>query len=204
MGLNRLYIDLTARKLVANQFSTAGYGLPAMVAGDTTSLELMFLQPSVGSGINNPYSILNIASYDLQVAIGTPGGTPAALQNTWSKINANTVFSGSLSLNTAGITALLGSNAQVTSTFEIELGLAGEYDTPIQIPVVLKKQVIPTGSPVPIPGTEYLTVPAAAATYARLYGLPGQTITLISPSNTYGRTLGVDDSGNPIDDTFAI
>lgn len=204
MGLQRLYIDLTARKLVTSNFSTAGFGLPAMVQGDTATLELMFLKPVAGGAINAPYSIVNISGYDLVVAIGTPGGTPAALQNTWTAIEGNTVFSGVLSLNTAGITALLGANNQVTSTFEIELGLAGDYDTPIQIPVVLKKAVIATGSPVPPPGTEYYTVPAANATFVRKLGLAGETITLVSPNGVYGRILGVDNNGNATDDIVTL
>lgn len=204
MGLLRLYVDLTARKLVASQKSTAGYGMPAMVYGDVMSLEVMLLQPAIGAGINSPYSIIDISSIGLQVGIGTPGGTPAALQNTWTKIEGNTVFSGAFNLNTAGIAALLGSNSQVNSTFEIEVDSAGDTDTPIQISVTLKKPVISAGAPTPIPGTEYLTTTTAAATYARLYGNPGQTITLISENGLWGRTLGVDDSGNPTDDTFAI
>lgn len=204
MGLLRLYTDTTERKLVKSQYSTAGYGLPAVIQGETLSLELMFLTPNVAAGINSPYSILNISAYSLRVGIGTQGGTPATQQSTWSTAPDGSYFFGVLPMNTAGIATLLGSNTQVSTTFEIELSLAGSPDKPILIPITVKKPVLPLGSPDPTPGVTYVTTEQATATYARLYGLPGQMHTFISENGLWGRTIGVDNEGNPIDESFSI
>lgn len=68
-------------------------------------------------------------SYTLTIAIGT------------SALTGPSGYSGELAFTGAGIDTLLGSEAQVESTFEVQVADSSKYQTYLQIPCILRKQV---------------------------------------------------------------
>jgi hypothetical protein len=67
--------------------------------------------------------------YTLTIAIGT------------SSLTAPSGYSGEVAFTGAGVDTLLGSNAEVTSTLEVQVADSTKYQTYLQIPCILRKQV---------------------------------------------------------------
>lgn len=67
--------------------------------------------------------------YTLTIAVGT------------SALVGTAGYVGELAFTGAGVDTLLGSATQVTSTLEVQVADSGEYQTYLQIPCILRKQV---------------------------------------------------------------
>ena len=175
-----------------NNLNNSGlFVLPDIHQEDSLAIDL-----SVVNRINfatPPYfSLVNIANYALQISIGTPGVVNAS-QNVWTTNGDNTVFSGVLALNTAGINALLNGASQ---TFEIRLlNLTNYYRG--HATVRYRKSIALAGT-LSVPAGDTALGKIEAAEMYMPYELPaGRGITMVSADGAQKQLLYLDNDGTP-------
>src|SRR6266576_5540825 len=116
MSFLTLFFDLASKRLGNSLTNSGQYQLPDIYQEDTLAIDLSVVQRI--NYVTPPYfSLVSLANYAMQISIGTAGVVNAS-QNVWTTNSDNTIFSGALALNTAGINALANGASQV---FEIRL-----------------------------------------------------------------------------------
>lgn len=201
MGLLKLFVNRSTGTLASSVASPRTYVIPPLTQGDTVSIDLSVVEGDPLSGVGR-VSLVNIGSYSLKVGFGAqPIGngsiTPAALQTSWSKNADNTQFSGSLSLNTAEVTTLIGTASSYKGWLEVELTevATGNSETIYAAPVTINANLVTALSSTPLEGDVALGVGAAAATYVKRQGAAGEGIVLTSPDGTKSGVLYWGDDG---------
>jgi hypothetical protein len=199
MGLLQLYVNIAEKTLVEGIASRTRVSLPPFFQGDTVSLEIAVLKRNPGGGYAAPFSKLTLSGYSCRVGLGlAPVGntavTPAALQTTFT-ISADNLFTGDLALNTAGINTMLGSSAQVSGVFEIELGIGGTYETIFQTTVTLKAELIESAATVPTPTETYLTASETEAQFVAKVMGNGEAIYIPNEAGDFATKLWTDSDG---------
>jgi hypothetical protein len=193
-----LFIDTASGTLVQDSSNSAAAPLPALVQGDTLNLRIYLLARTPGFPlVNPPYTIISNAGMALQVAIGDKVGNVTnyyATQFVWNPDQANQYFSAALALNTAAITALLGSGASATTWLDIQYLIGGIPTTVLEIPVTIQASVIKAGGGAPLPpGQTPLSAEYANATFLTR-SVVGQII-LVNANTGKKIALYVDDDG---------
>src|SRR3990172_13339702 len=122
-----IILDIQNKKLLSN-LAGGPFSLPAFIQGDTWEMSVQCVRPATALG--QPGTILDLNGNACTVAVATGaagsgagvqgGGTPIA-QASLSWNGTTDRFEGSLSCNTTDFGTLLGSLAEGTSIFEIEL-----------------------------------------------------------------------------------
>lgn len=192
MAFLTLYFDLASQRLVNSLNNSGQFVLPDIHQEDSLAIDL-----SVVNRINfatPPYfSLVNIANYALQIAIGTPGVVNAS-QNVWTTNSENTVFSGVVQLDTAGINALADGASQI---FEVRLlNLTNYYRGHFSVRY-RKSVAVVAGSLATPPGDTALGKIEASEMYMP-YELPaGRGITLVSEDGLQKQLLYLDNDGTP-------
>jgi hypothetical protein len=194
-----LVIDRQNRKLV--QYNGSIVSIPPIFQGNVVDVKVTVVDPTGALGGGAAYTKVNLGSYGLRVSIGaTPTGTsggptPLALQNvfTWDSVDSS--FSGSLEVNTAAVNSHIGTAAQATAYFEVNLTLNGERITVLQEQFTLKAVVDEATTTAPTPTDSYMTTAESVATFAKFVNTPGAVIVLVSPDGTKGVELGCGDDG---------
>ena len=139
----KLFIDTFERKLVKSATSALPVELGNIFREDYIDLEIQLLEPT--ASLTDPYTIIDITSLSLQVAIGTPGSDPEALQSTWTKNTTTNIFSGSLNINTTEMVAAFtaATTDSINRFLEVEVeGTSSQYHTVLQKGVTLSKDII--------------------------------------------------------------
>jgi len=143
--------------------------LPALVQGDTLTLNVYLLTRNASYPLSNPFTILNNAGLTLQMAIGDKVGNATnyyATQFIWAADAANQYFTAQLALNTAAITALLGANSSAQAWLHVEYLQGGLPTTVLERQVTLQAAVIKAGGNAPLPpGLTPLSAEYANATF---------------------------------------
>lgn len=201
MSALNLVIDRQNRKLV--NFGGSIVAIPSIFQGNVIDLKITVVDPT---GLLNPaYSKVALGSYGLRVSVGaTPTGTsggptPLALQTSFTWDAADSSFSGSIACNTVAIDGHIGSGAQATAYFEVNLTLAGNRTTILQETFNLKAVVDEASSTSPTPTDSYMTTAESLATFARFSNSAGAVILLVSPDGTRAVELGCNNDG-----TFSV
>jgi hypothetical protein len=191
MAFLTLNFDLTSKCLVKSLNNSGLYLLPDIFQEDTLAIDLSVVQRI--SFVTPPFfSLVSLANYAMQISIGT-AGTVNASQNTWTTNGDNTVFSGVLALNTAGINALADGASQI---FEVRLLNLTSYNRG-QAPVTYRKSVALAGA-LSIPPTDTALGKTEAAELYMPYELPaGRGITLVSADGTKKLLRYLDNDGTP-------
>lgn len=202
-----LYVDVVGGLLVSNPYGPAPFTMPILKQNDTVPFRVYLLQRTT----NYPYSVqsspafelINNASLSLKMAIGVKSGTGdgdlVASQFNWAKDPLNQYFYADLALNTQELADAMGDSASITRVLELEVTRNGLPNTVYQGPVQIDADVIKNTTITPQPGLTPLSAEEAAQTYVRQFGLPGQTITLVSPNGQWARIIGIGDDGTRID-----
>lgn len=207
MGLTKLFVDTTRKKLVQSATNAGDFTLPKLVYQDTMSLEVCLLEANPAGTQSTPFTVVDTAPYSLKIAIGPRPGIPYAIQDTWTKTTGSGAkFSGYLDLGQTNMGTALGSMPSVGGVFEIELNsLAGGNETMYQAEVVVWNQVIDSGaSGAPTPTDDYNTKAEDAALFVAFDNAPGLTIKLRSPDGLWVLELGVDNNGSFTTESTAV
>lgn len=194
----RLSIDTQTRNVILSSENASPAALPQQFQNDLLSLGVYLYSTATGALLAANFTG---ASLTVNLASGSTLLSTATLTEVAGSTGSQ--FTGQLSLNTAAITTLLASSASA-SAFLIVVATDpdGSRTTLVSAPVTINKDYSGVGSPQTVPGHTYYTAAECAALFARLIGNAGQQITLVSPDGTHRRSLGVDDDGNPVDNTL--
>lgn len=217
----KLYIDVQSQpgKLVGNLAGAAPPPFAQLVQGSKLNMRVYPVRPT-GLVNGNAYSQIPVTSYgDIKVALGVRLGTGtiyaqagAGTSDTWGQqITADAAgekdyFYGILNLNTSNLNAALTSVDTVQAYFEVHLSVAGNYSIVYQQQVTILSAVIdPSGAvSLPLAASEYYTKAELDALFVPWDSRgraanQGKNITLVSPSGTRTRALGVGDTGEGLD-----
>jgi len=194
-----LYLDCGNRKLVKSYTDAGAFSLPSFMQGETLPIRIY---PVEATGtISSPFSYTDLHGGTVKLALcggsGTPTGasdTIIAAQYTWSEITNG--FSADLNMNTDEVTAFIGTASSKGSTLEIEYTpAAGSPIKYLQQSVTVKAAVIDVASVTPAPNPSYPTRAEVTAGFVKFIGLPGETVTLVSPDGSKAVIFGCRDDG---------
>lgn len=143
--------------LVVGPLNAVAQPLPKFVQGDTIQMRVYLLDRTSTYPLGTPYTITSNGAFSLKVAIGPKDGTAGSSlltqQFTCPADSLNQYFTVSLPLNTAAITAAIGSASFVDTWLEFEISQGGLYTTVLQKSIRIEAEVIDPAS---------LTVPAGS------------------------------------------
>lgn len=163
--------------------------LPTLKKGDIIDITYRAVTPS-GNPLA-PHALLDLSGYSLIVSIGTEDN-PLAQQATFAASSDGFSLRGSLSLNTAGISAL---DDGAASTFEAQLTNGSTAIHSTQARVTIKGAVNSAGSLVPIAGDTALGRTEADRLFLRRAGRPGERFILTSEDGTKSGEVYWDNDG---------
>jgi len=167
-----IYVDTYSSDVVTGPSNPTVASLPKFVQGDTISLRIYLLARTTGGNISStPYTIISTAGIALKVALGpkdgTAGSTLLTQQFTWTPDASQQYFAATLPLNTAGITAAIGSANSVSTWFEIEMTQGGFPTTVLQKQADIQAEVIETGVIATPPGQTAISAEEAYAVFLK-------------------------------------
>ena len=190
----KIYCNANARTPEDGIVVSETYSVPIpetfdFVRGDQVNLSVYLVD---GDGAFD--AISGSAGYTLKVAVGTPGGTVAAMQDTWNLITNG--WGAYLDLNTQGIIDLLDGNQSVKTKIEIEItDGSGKVRTYGQRAVRILNQTISGSSAVPTPVSDYYTKVETNQKFVEnqsaITGLTGGTSTDLDSIVTAGIAVGI-------------
>ena len=183
-NLLRLYFNTTEKQLVFSETDATPIRLPDIYQEDILSIEFMAL--SRVRQLPPFFERLNLAGLNLIISIGI-AGTVHASQNVWTANGDNTILTGDINLNTAGINALADGASLI---FEILLDDYRGHFT-----VTYRKSVRLAASVVSVPGEVALSKTEATRVYVARQGAAGAGIILTSPDGLKKRILVVLNDG---------
>lgn len=198
MGLRTLYLAIEQppeASLVATATGLQGIAQPAFAQGDTEQVTLILTQPNPAGPWSNQRSVVNLAGYTFRIAIGAPGGTPIALQTSWTLAADNLSATCALNLNTSGIDSLVSGVSSALSTLSLKVNDGVSWHTRALYPVRIYAQVDDNTSNVPTPTSEYHTTVEAEALFAKRVMPAGGSITWTSQDGTKQVVQYLDNDG---------
>lgn len=185
-----LFFDVLNKRLVMSQTNPDPFLVPALYQEDSYVIDFTALLPT-GNPFVPIYNRLNLAGYQLQISVGSAAVINASA-TVWIPNADNTVLTGTLAMNTAGINGLADGASQL---FEIRLFDGTNYNRGQQN-VTIRKSVAVTGALIqPAQGTA-LSTDEAARVYARKEGRAAEAIILTSASGLKRCILYCHDDGS--------
>lgn len=161
MALLDLYFELQNKRLVFSESNPRTFVLPDLYREDRFTINFRALK-RVRSTSAPFFERVSLTSFALTIAIGT-ADTPLASASSWTASDNDTLLTGTLDLQTAGINALADG---ASSIFEIKLSIGGEPYRG-QFPVTIRKSVSTSGALNPVVNDTALGVLEADRTYLR-------------------------------------
>lgn len=116
MALLNLYLDTQSKRLVFSETQPVSFVLPDLHQEDSPTIEFRALK-RIRQTTAPFFERIPLNGYDLLISVGI-AGTIYASAGTWAASDGNTLLTGRLDLNTAGITALADGTEVI---FEIRL-----------------------------------------------------------------------------------
>ena len=176
--------------LIGSLFKYQDLPLTVCLVEESTTSSLPFYERKSVNGVS-----LRISLNDT-----LDDASPLCQQATWTADASTNTFSGTLSLNTAGMNSYVGSASSVTAYFQIEFSQGGAGWTPIfQQQVTVKNSVTQPTTTQPDPVERYYTAQEADGLFLTPIMRQGLQLVAISPSGNWQRVWGVDDNGTAID-----
>jgi len=174
MALLDLYFDLQTKRLVFSETNGRSIALPDLYREDKFTIAFRALKRI--RAIGNPiFQRVNLAGYSLTISIGS-ADAPLAQASSWVLYDSDTLLTGTLDLQTAGINAL---SDGATSLFEIKLS-SGTEPYRGQFTAIIRKSVATSGALNPVVADTAIGVAEADRTYMRKSGRAGEGFTLKS------------------------
>lgn len=170
MAILSLNFDVLSKTLVFSETNPTPINLPPLHQEDSPTIEFRALKRIRQTGTPF-YERISLSGYDLLISIGTAGSIEAS-SNTWTASDGNTLLTGRLDLNTAGISALADGTQRI---FEVRLfDGTGFYRG--QTDCTIKKSVALTSSLQPVVNDTALGRREASRTYIPQYRATGFTM----------------------------
>lgn len=198
MGLRNLYLAVDRPLTVALVASTSSLDAitrPTFTQGDTESVTLVLTEYDPAGGYKAQRKAVNLGGYSFRIALGVPGGTPIALQNSWVIAGDQLSASCEFGLNTAGIDSLVSGAGSALSTLSIKVNDGNGWHTRSIIQALIYESVDDNTSNAPTPTTEYYDKVTTDALFAKRMMPDGGSITWTSPNGTITRIQYLGDDG---------
>ncbi len=194
MATHNLFIDIDRGESVLSAVDSSLAPLPAIVQGDTLAFNIYLL---TGFSRVAAYAPVPTAGLTLEVAVGLKEGDLTlyyAQQFSWAADGEK--FTGSISLNTAAVTTLIGAKTQAQAFFEVKVIEAGAPATVLQKSVMMQAAVIKEGGleepAVPTP----LSAEVASAIYLQRVVTATEANPIILQNGSVTLSLYVDTDGS--------
>jgi hypothetical protein len=117
-----------AGAFIVSHKNGAAYKLPPLKRQEKLELRIFFVTPNSTGGFANPFTIEDVSTYTLRVAVGT-SHTPLAGPGSFTWDSGNLCWTGTLDLYTSQMEAALAAVAPAALTgkiFEVELSKTGK------------------------------------------------------------------------------
>jgi hypothetical protein len=202
----KLFVNWTTKTLQVSDLNGSPFTLPAFGKYENIPFDVVIVEPDLTSPGLLKFSRVPIANLSLAMSLNdtVDDSSPLASQNTFTKNTTANVFSGSLNLNTSGLNTWIGSLVDGTAYFEIEVTEGSNVQKIYVASVTVKQSVAPTGATTPSPVDDYYTKAQVESQFLKPVSSAGVMHTILSPSGTYQRIIGVDDGGNVIDQVLPV
>jgi len=188
-----IFINLTDGKLM--RFYGGGlshdqseFSFPPVTDYDSFTVRVCVVRRTSG-GLRPTFATESGAT--IVIAAGVKGSTPAVL--TTSFTTDGDFQSGTVNFATAAFQALVAAGTQAYISFKVN-----DREAVVQA-LRASKAVVTSGATSPTPAEDFYNKTEADQRFVKRDGGNGETIILKSDNGAWGRELGVDDSGNPID-----
>ena len=200
-----LWVNWVDKRLQQSLINGSEFVLPPFYKYESVPFRIYICEPDPDDPGPGSFSLVNVAPLTLTVSINDTldDATPLAQQQVWTSDTTLNKFEGTLDLNTSLMNAYIASTtAGVPAYFQIDVSQAGGQPTPIyQRLVTLFNSVTQPTSTSPDVTKVYRTADESDGLYLTQFMRPGQTVTMLSPSGNYSRTIGVNDDGSAPDVT---
>jgi len=170
MALLNLFLDTQSKRLVFSETQPVPITLPDLNQEDSFTIDFRALK-RIRQSTAPFFERIGLVGYDLLISVGTANSILASASS-WTASDGNTLLSGRLDLNTAGIAAL-ADGAQVIFECRLFDGV-GHYRS--QNVCTIKKSVALAGGMQPVVNDIGLGVLEASRTYLRIQGNTGFTM----------------------------
>lgn len=198
MGLRTLNVaidQLPTSSLTVTSATLDPVPTPSFAQGDTETVTIVLHKYNPAGSYSTKRQVCNISGYSFRLAIGSPGGTPAALQDTWAIAGDGLSATATFALNTSGIDALVASVNIASSSLSLKVNDGTGWRTLVLRDCAVYKTVDDNTSNVPTPATEYYDRAAADALFVKRVMPAGGSITFTSPDGTKQTVMYLDDDG---------
>lgn len=199
----KLFINWTTKKRQSGENSSAPEPTLIFHKYEQVPFEIVIVEPVPGRTDLNSFQRIDIANLTLSVTVNEAldDGSLLALQETWTKDTTENKFSGSLNLNTAAFNTWLGSTAEKSAYFEVQLlDSDGDRVKVVSEACLVRLGVLQTTTASPDPNQNYLTVEQAQGLFVPRILQLGENISWADTNGTIFRTVGTDANGTAIDD----
>ena len=188
-----IYLNITDGKLMrfyggGNNADYQEFKFPTVSDYDSFTVRVCAVRRTSG-GIRPVFA--QISGSSLTIAAGARGSAPAVLTTSFTQ--DGDFLSGTVNFATAGFQALVAANTQAYIVFKLD-----DREVASQ-PLTAVKALVTSGATLPTPAEDFYNKTEQDQRYVKRDGGNGETIILRSTSGTWGRELGVDDNGNPVD-----
>jgi hypothetical protein len=169
------------------------FKFPAVTDYDSFTVRVCVLRRTSG-GFKPTFAI--VPGPTIAIAAGVRGTTPAVL--TTSFTTDGDFQSGTVNFATAAFQSLVAAGTPVYIAFKVN-----DREVVQQL-LETSKANITSGATLPTPAEDFYNKTEADQRFLKLDADAGQTVVLKSANGSWGRELGVDDTGNPIDRVIQI
>jgi hypothetical protein len=170
MALLNLFLDTQSKRLVFSETQPVPISLPDLNQEDSFTIDFRALK-RIRQGVAPFFERIGLVGYDLLISVGTANSILASASS-WTASDGNTLLSGRLDLNTAGIAAL-ADGAQVIFECRLFDGV-GYYRS--QNVCTVKKSVALVGGMQPVVNDQALGKLEASRTYLPVQGVTAFTM----------------------------
>lgn len=170
MALLNLYFDTQSKRLVFSETQPTPFTLPDLHQEDSPTIEFRALK-RIRQSTSPFFERISLSGYDLLISVGI-AGTIYASAGSWISSDGNTLLTGRLDLNTAGINSLADGTEVI---FEIRLFDGVGYYRGQQTCRV-RKSVATSGVLQPVVNDQALGKVEASRTYVPIQGCTGFTM----------------------------
>lgn len=186
-----LFVAVDDGKFLQSSSGGGEYNLPKLKTGDIVPISVQLIRRT--GPITSPvYSIIDPSGLALSMGIGEEGGSPAALQTSWTI--SNQFFTGMLDLTSGALATAVTNNSALF--LELKVADATCSQRVYHSPITLTRPVIPNSTTTPVGTAYYLTADEIRAIYLPRVAEAGATWTSTSPTTGLKTVWGTNDDGS--------
>ncbi len=199
--VQKLFVNIAEKRLQVSDINGGEVTLGELYKYQSLPLQVVLVEQDPDGELGQ-YERKSVSNLSLRISVNDTldDASPLAQQASFTADSNENTLTGTLDLNTAGMTAYVGSASSVSAYLQIEFSESGGGWVVIyQQALTIKNSVTQPTTTSPSVSATYRTAEESDGIYLTPIARAGIQIGLRSPSNTKVRWLGVDDNGTAID-----